>query len=151
MGCRSKKEIERKMSVVEELIRVEQDGSISFGNDSLAEKTKKSDFEVNGDLYKVKTFYEITKLEKNEQFVYESVPGTVVTRFCSAEDGVSFFVEGAKDANITLELEESTEYEVFIDGEKTSEMKTNLGGKLSISVELGEGRKVAVRVEKKAQ
>ena len=139
------------MAVVEELIRVEEDGSISFGNDSLAEKTKKSDFEVNGDLYKVKTFSEITKLEKNEQFVYESVPGTVATRFHAAEEGVSFYVEGAQDANITLELEESTEYEVIIDEIKVSDMKTNLGGKLSISVELGDGRKVAVRIVKKAQ
>ncbi|MBO4389499.1 MAG: endosialidase [Lachnospiraceae bacterium] len=139
------------MAVVEELIRVEEDGSISFGNDSLAEKTKKSDFEVNGDLYKVKTFSEITKLEKNEQFVYESVPGTVATRFQAAEEGVSFYVEGAQDANITLELEESTEYEVIIDEIKVSDMKTNLGGKLSISVELGDGRKVAVRIVKKAQ
>lgn len=33
-------------------------------------KTKLADFEVNGDLYKVKTFKEITKLEKNGTFVY---------------------------------------------------------------------------------
>ena len=139
------------MAVVEELIRVEADGTISFGNDSLKEKTKKSDFEVNGDLYKVKTFSEITKLEKNEQFVYESVPGTVATEFQSLDNGVSFFVEGAQDANITLELEESTEYEVIIDEIKVSDMKTNLGGKLSFSVELGEGRRVPVRVMKKGE
>lgn len=64
------------MATIKELIRIEESGGISFGNYELAAKTKRSDFEYNGDLYKVKTFHEITKLEKNEMFVYESVPGT---------------------------------------------------------------------------
>ncbi len=34
-----------KMAVVTELIRTEADGSISFGNYELTEKTKKSDYE----------------------------------------------------------------------------------------------------------
>ena len=49
------------MSVVSELIRTEADGTISFGNYELPAKSKKSDFEHDGDLYKVKTFKEITK------------------------------------------------------------------------------------------
>lgn len=53
------------MAVIEELIRKEDDGSISFGNYLMDEKKKVLDFEVQGDLYKVKTFKEITKLEKN--------------------------------------------------------------------------------------
>ena len=36
-------------------------------------------------MYKVKTFKEITKLERNGMFVYESVPGTAV--FDLAQDG----------------------------------------------------------------
>ena len=66
------------MSVVESLIRKETDGTISFGNYLLDKKSKVSDFENAGDIYKVKSFREITKLEKNEMFVYESVPGTAV-------------------------------------------------------------------------
>ena len=57
------------MAVIKELIRKENNGSISFGNYELPQKTKLADFEVNGDLYKVKTFKEITKLEKNGTFV----------------------------------------------------------------------------------
>ena len=53
------------MATIKELIRIEKSGGISFGNYELAAKTKRSDFEYNGDLYKVKTFKEITKLEKN--------------------------------------------------------------------------------------
>lgn len=136
------------MAVIEELIRIEGNGGISFGNYQLASKQKKADFEAYGDIYKVKTYYEITKLERNEQFVYESVPGTAVNNFIVSEDGVSFSVSGAQDVNITLGLEESTEYEVFIGGMKVSEMKTNLSGKLAVSVELNEGETKEVNIKK---
>ena len=46
---------------------------------------------------KVKTFKEITKLEKNGMFVYESVPGTSVYNFVETADGVEFTVEGGAD------------------------------------------------------
>lgn len=82
------------MSVVKELIRTEADGGISFGDYELAAKAKKSDFEHRGDLYKVKTFKEITKLERNGLFVYESVPGTAVTDLNVFDGGMTFKVEG---------------------------------------------------------
>ena len=66
------------MAIVEGLIQSEANGSLSFGNHTLAEKAKKEDFEHGGDLYKVKTYATMTKLEKNGMFVYESVPGTSV-------------------------------------------------------------------------
>ena len=50
------------MAAVKELIRAEEDGSISFGDYELASKTKKQDFEYQGDIYKVKTFREITNM-----------------------------------------------------------------------------------------
>lgn len=53
------------MAVIEELIRLEDNGSISFGNYLMDEKKKVLDFEVCGNLYKVKTYKDITKLEKN--------------------------------------------------------------------------------------
>lgn len=137
------------MSVVSELIRTEADGTISFGNYELPAKSKKSDFEHDGDLYKVKTFKEITKLERNGMFVYESVPGTAV--FDLKQDGsiMSFTVEGAEDAQITVEMEAETRYEVFINDASTGVVETNLGGKLSFSVELGNAAKVAVKIVKR--
>ena len=51
------------MAVITELIRKEADGTLSFGNFDFDTKQKKSDFEYEGDLYKIKTFKEITKLE----------------------------------------------------------------------------------------
>ena len=138
------------MAVVEELICTEN-GTISFGNYALACKSKVEDFEFAGDLYKVKTFKEITKLEKNGMFVYESVPGTAVHHLQATETGMKFEVEGTEDAQITLELEEEVAYGVFVDGVNVGHMKTNLGGKLSLSVELNEGVSVSVKIEKKAE
>ena len=136
------------MSVVSELIRTEADGTISFGNYELPAKSNKSDFEHDGDLYKVKTFKEITKLERNGMFVYESVPGTAVSHLKATENGMSFTVECPTDAQITVELEEETSYQVFVDDKEVGEMKTNLGGKLVLSVELDSTESAAVRIEK---
>ena len=135
------------MSVVSELIRTEADGTISFGNYELPAKSKKSGFEHAGDLYKVKTFKEITKLERNGMFVYESVPGTAVSHLKATENGMSFTVECPTDAQITVELEEETSYQVFVDDKEVGEMKTNLGGKLVLSVELNPGKAIAIRIE----
>lgn len=135
------------MSVVSELIRSEADGTISFGDYSLGAKAKLDNFEHQGNIYKVKTYKDITKLECNGMFVYESVPGTAVSHLNTAEDGMSFDVEGPEDAQITLELEEATEYEITIDGVSAGRMKTNLGSKLNISVELGD-KPVAVAIHK---
>ena len=136
------------MAVVEELLRTESDRTISFGNHGLAAKAKLEDYEHDGNLYKVKTFKELTKLEKNGMFVYESVPGTSVNRFTETQDGISFTVEGSGDAQITVGLQDETEYEVFINNESIGKMRTNLGGKLNLSVELSETEEVDVRIEK---
>ena len=137
------------MPVVESLIRSETDGSISFGNYKLDKKSKLQDFEHAGDLYKIKTFYEITKLERNGSFVYESVPGTAVENFAVTNDGVAFCVEGDKDAQITVQLDDDTEYEVFVDDAAVGGMKTNMSGKLNVSVELSEGRSSRIRILKR--
>ena len=133
------------MPVTKELLRGEKNGSISFGDYTLEKKTKLDNFEHGGDLYKVKTFREITRLERNGRLVYESVPGSVVTGFLEREEGVSFDVESNTDVQITLELAESTEYVIYVDGEQVGLMETNSGGKLPISVELdGQPKRVKV-------
>lgn len=134
------------MAVIEELLREEENGSVSFGNHKLAAKAKVEDFEHLGDLYKVKTFKSITRLEKNGMFVYESVPGTSVLDFEETDKGVSFLVEGDEDAQITIGLKEAAEYEVHVAGQSMGKMKTNLGGKLSLSVELAGAGEVKVSV-----
>jgi len=134
------------MAIVEELIRKSEEG-IDFGNYKLASKAKLEGFSFEGDVYKIKTFKEITKLERNGLFAYESVPGTSVFNYKRSENGVSFNVEGEADAQITLELEEEKEYEIELDGVSAGKMKTNLGGKLTISVETKEDRETRVVVK----
>ena len=115
------------MAVISELIRSEADGTISFGDYSLSTKAKLDNFE-----------HQLAKLERNGMFVYESVPGTAVTGLRATDTGIEFLVEGWEDAQLTVELEDETEYDICIDGSDAGQMKTNLGGKLSLSVELGE-------------
>lgn len=134
------------MAIIEELIREDAEGTLSFGNYSLDVKSKVSDFEHNGDLYKVKTFKEITKLERNGLFVYESVPGTAVEGLSLSDKGIEFTVEGNEDAQITLELEPEKEYTVVMNDVNMGTMKTNLGGKLVLCVELAEQEAIKVKV-----
>lgn len=138
------------MAAIGELIRIESNQTISFGDYTLDAKAKLDNFEFAGDIYKVKTFREITKLERNGLFVYESVPGTAVNCFAQREDEVEFTVEGPEDAQITLGLAEDAEYEVSIDGASVGTMKTTLGGKVSFSVELENADAVRVQVVKHA-
>ncbi len=136
------------MAVIEELIREEENGTLGFGNYLLETKTKKDGFQYMGDSYKIKTFNEITKLEKNGAFVYESVPGTTVHEFQANSDKLEFAVEGSKNAQVTLELEPEQEYKVYVDDVYVDKMKTNLGGKLVLSAPLEEADQIKVVIEK---
>ena len=137
------------MAAVKELLRAENDGTLSFGDYTLGSKTKLDGFEFQGDIYKVKTFSEITKLEKNEMFVYESVPGTAVTNFNASEQVATFSVSAMQDVQFTLEMEADTEYVVYLDDVNVGDMKTNLSGKLSVSAELEPERSMEVKIIKK--
>lgn len=137
------------MAVVKELLKEDKNGTLSFGDYTLSAKSKKSDFPFEGSSYKIKTFSEITKLEKDDNFLYESVPGTAVFDFREDENGVSFTVNGDSDAEITLGLIPETEYDVKIEGKDDGVMKTNLGGKLTISVELENNSGIAVEITKR--
>ncbi len=136
------------MPGIKELLRSENDGSISFGDPSLDNKSKLEDFKHAGDLLKVKTFKEITRLEKNGSFLYESVPGTAVSNFKETAEGISFTVEGPEDAMITVGLAEDSEYDVRVGDAEAGRMKTNLGGKLAMSVELADAGAVKVEIKK---
>ena len=134
------------MAIIKELIKKESNGTISFGNYQLSEKKKLSDFEVSGDMYKVKTWSEITKVERNGTFVYESIPGTAVNVFKETTDEVSFFVDGTGNTQITLELESNKEYKVIVGERELGVSKTDIGGKLTFDVELQEGAMAMVKV-----
>ena len=136
------------MAAVKELLRAEADGALGFGDYTLSSKTKLDGFEFQGDVYKVKTFSEITKLEKNGMFVYESVPGTTVLDMKIGNNGMVFSVEGTDNTQITVEMEADCEYKVLLDDVSVGHMKTNLGGKLSFSADLSPDKAVCVEIEK---
>ena len=136
------------MANVKELLRTEENGTISFGDYSLDTKTKLSDFKFEDNTYKVKTFKEITRLEKNGGVVYESVPGSAVHDYKETERQIAFVVEAVDDIHITLEVEPEKEYKVFVDDTNIGKMKSTLGVKIDFSIELNEGETAKVQVVK---
>ena len=134
------------MAVITEIIRLNEEGSLSFGNYELKEKTKVLDFEVAGRLYKAKTFKEVTKLKRDGALVYESLPGTAVHAFVIDDEGVTFEVEGIEVTQITLELEPQKEYKIIIDDVTVDNIQTTVSGKINFSVEAThEAKKVVVK------
>ena len=129
------------MAVIEEIIRVEENGSLSFGDYQAAEKKKIDDFEVEGDLYKVKTFQEITRLEKNGKLLLETVPGTTVHKLAITESTVKFDLEGTDDTRVTLELAPDEIYRVLIEGINIGNVKSNVSGKVIFSLDIDNATK----------
>ncbi len=123
------------MSIIESLIQVEANGSLSFGNYMAETKQKLKNFEIDGNLYNIKTFKEITKLEKNDNLLFESVPGSVVTNLTVNNKSTEFYIEALEDIQVTLELEVDKEYKIFINDVQVGRTKTNLSGKLSVGID----------------
>lgn len=136
------------MANVKELLKAEENGSLSFGDYSLTQKTKLDDFSFEGNVYKVKTFQEITRLEKNGGVVYESVPGSAVHGYKETERQIVFEAEAADDLQITLEVEPEKEYKVFVNDTNIGKLKSSLSGKISFSIELDAGETAKVQIVK---
>ena len=129
------------MSVITEIIRIEENNAISFGNYQSTTKLKVKDFEVNGDIYNVKTYNEMTRIEKNGKLLLETVPGAAIHNLKTNAKEITFEVEGSEDTQITLELESDTEYKIFIDDFNTGKMKSKSSGKIAFSAELNDRSK----------
>ena len=119
-------------------ISVNGDSSLNFGNHLIKEKLKVKDFDVNGNIYSVKTHNEVTRLEQNEQLLLECVPGASFWNFSVNENELTCVAKGAGVINLTLELAPDTEYAFFVGGKKIGSQKSNLSGKISFSAELAE-------------
>ncbi len=135
------------MAGIVELIKIEESGNISFGNHLMENKKKINDFEVGADIYKVKTFANFTKLEKNGRLLFESAPGTTVYEMSLDDKGIEFYLEGDKAAAVTVELEAETYYNVFIDDRISGRLKSSVSGKVNFSVDFDEETK-KIRVSK---
>jgi len=129
------------------LISMNSDKTLNFGSYTIPEKQKET-LEVGNDVYKVKTFCDVTKLEKNECFEYESVPGTKVESFKRSANAVALTVEGIGATDLIFELEAEKEYEVSVDGVKGDVLvKANIGGKITVSIDLPKDKKVEISIK----
>lgn len=131
---------------LEKIIRVSE-GKLQFGDYESVEKQKQDGFVWEGNSYKVKSHREITRLEKNEHFLFESVPGSVVTDFEMKESDLSFTVLAETPVQITLGLEEEREYRLLINSTQVGKVSTNRSGKLSFSLTFESGKQ-QVRLER---
>ena len=131
------------MAVIKELIRKESNGSISFGNYELPQKTKLADFEVNGDLYKV--WDETIFLAQTDDY-YVFANNKIKVTEIDGRSWRSFFVDGKGQTQITLELESNKEYRVFVGDRDLGVSKTDVGGKITLDVDLENGNLTTVKV-----
>jgi hypothetical protein len=137
------------MAVVKELLVIGNDGNLNFGDYTLPTKAKLDGIVHNGDVYKVKTYKGLTKLEKNDLFLYESEPGTAVFDFHYEKEVIEFRFSAESDVQFTLGVEENTEYSVYLDDVHTGTITTNISGKLSVSAEVDGDKEVAVKIVKR--
>ncbi len=129
------------MSVIEKGIVVNSNSTISFGNHIASEKVKIDDFKVAGDVYKLRTYNEVTRLTKNHVLVFESTPGLSVHNFVYSSEKVEFCAYGNESSQITVELTPDSTYKILCNGGVAFEAKANaISGKLSFSAELVDGK-----------
>lgn len=135
------------MAIVNEIIRIENDGTLSFGNYEVDEKQKVNDFDVNGDKYQVRTHKDVTRITKNSALLLETVPGSAIHNLKVSDKGTSFTAEGMGNTQFTLELENDTNYKVIIDDVNIGKIKSSVAGKLAFSAELSASGQ-SVKIEK---
>ncbi|MFI3230729.1 MAG: endosialidase [bacterium] len=135
------------MAVINEGIILNDDKTISFGNYEVTEKLKVKDFEVDGDIYKVRTHNLVTRLSKNSQLLLETVPGATIHNLSVTEFKTCFELEGAGDISVTLELEPETNYSLYIDDVNLDKVKTNKSGKINFSTSVSKSAQ-QVKIEK---
>jgi len=136
------------MAVISEIIRAEADNTLSFGNYAVVEKQKSNDFKFNGHTYKVKTHNELTRLERDDQMVLETVPGTAIHNFADSGEVLEFSAEGMGSTQLTFGLAPETEYNIFVDGELVGMAASSLSGKVSFGAELEPESLFHIKIEK---
>ena len=136
------------MAIITEVIRVEDNGTLSFGNFEAKDKQKADDFLLNGNTYSVRTYKDVTRIEKNKELLMETIPGAAIHNFHKDESGVNFTVEGFTNTNITVQLNNDTLYRITCGKSKLGSVKSNLSGKMSFSLDISDKKPQNVTIEK---
>ena len=131
-----------------EIITLEPDNTISFGNYHSDNKLKHENFQFEGNSYNIRTYKETTRLTKNKELLVETVPGSFVHNF-HKENGQAFFgITSFANTNITVQLEEDTIYRISAGKHRMGSMSSGVSGKLSFALDLSDGKEQIVRIEK---
>lgn len=133
--------------LIPEGIRLGPNNTLDFGAFTVKEKIKVDGFPVMGDLYKVKTHNEITRLEKNGVMLFEAVPGAAVFGFKMDDRSVSFSTIGQGNTQITLEVLPVCEYKIYEEEVLLDRVKTGPAGKISLGLELSD-KPIKILIEK---
>lgn len=132
----------------QKLIYVNDRGQLEFGDYTLNEKSKVPSFEMGGDSYYLKTWKEITRLEKNGLFLLEALPGCRISAFEEKEDETGFTVSAPYEVHLTIGVDESADYTLLVGGVDRTTSMTRIGGKLAFTVPTKEGEPVDVLLRK---
>ena len=135
------------MPVIKEGIILNENKSLSFGNYEAEEKIKVKDFDVDGDIYKIRTHKDVTRLSKNGSLLLETVPGATIHNLEINENKAEFFAEGLGDTLITIELEPNIVYSLYINDVNIDKIKTNISGKINFSTSLSKDKQT-IKIEK---
>ncbi len=129
-----------------EIIKLNEDGSLKFGDFTLVEKQKVADFDFNGTLVACKTHKDITVLKKNDNLFIETVPGANIDNFVVKNGDVSFDIIGYKQTMITLGANPEESYQITVNGHEIETQKSKLSGKISVSLDVeGTSKRVEFR------
>ena len=139
------------MAIIPELIRVNDDTTLSFGNHEATQKQKMDDFIHGEDIFRVRTHNEITRVQKNGELLIEAVPGATIHNFDKDDEQshVFFLLEGLCNTNVTVQLKSDTAYQITCGKNKLGSMISNLSGKISFSVDLAGDRTQKITIEEK--
>lgn len=124
------------MPIISEIIRIEDDNTLSFGDYSTKEKQKVENFTFDNNTYKVKTHNQITRIEENGELLLETVPGSTIHNFYKDEKVISFSIEGFENTSIIMELERDAAYRITVNNNNIGSTKSNLYGKINFSLNL---------------
>jgi len=132
------------MAIIDTII-LASEGKLSFGDYLSSDKRKVTDFELDGNLYNVKTHKLLTRLEKNNGLLLETVPGSTIHGLEVSNDATEFLIEGLENSQITMELEGATDYKIYVDSVQVGLTTSSKSGKISFSLELcDEPKKVEI-------
>lgn len=136
------------MAIISEIIRVEPDNTISFGNYLAVDKQKLGDFKLGSDKYKVKTHNELTRCERNDKILIETVPGAAIHNFCQSGERTVFAASGQGNTRFTMGLEPNANYTVHVDGEQVGTSGSGVSGKINFGAELADTKLCSIVIEK---